>query len=559
MSYVAGNDCYYTDSSPEYISGNEAISRGFLSVTSRGNGAGGTEVNLKITGYAARPTGYIDNYGSVQYDVRLSLGYANSATIINGIPYQPLGPNNGLIVRLPDWYKKSYLYFKPLVNDFTIIDGRFNGTAWANLRGLYIRAIDDNGEISEIAAYNEGTFLAECYHYFNHKDDLITDQIYRDACVKLCDVGHNGYFTPDTENPGFYMYTIYSSLHLDYDGIRFFNSTREGDNWLRSEEPEPPAPEDMDELKDDIQINNRFSSVRLFDRDALDELGAFMYTGTNTPDILDGLTMYGENPMNFIVDAFMLPFNPKDFIETLDTKVFSFGTYRKRFDKTHKIVTHVKVKTLGTQTISREFNDFRDYTCKRIYVYLPYCGWYSLDTVKYMGKVLTMKLLFDIRNGNLKYYLFAGDYVVDMFQGSIKTQIPITATDRAQDAMNKVSSAGKIAGAVGKALSGDIGGALTDTISGAYGLQMAPPVQTSGSFASDASVSDWMVPKLYIETIDHFYPANIKTNYGLPDNRVGNLGSNTGFIQADKVQLHSTQTLARQEEIKRLLREGVII
>lgn len=559
MSYVAGNDSYYTNSSPESISGNEAITRGFLSITSQGTGAGGSTVTLKISGYSARPEGYILNGSTPSYDVRMSLGYANSATIINGLEYQPLGPNTGLKISLPDWYVKSYLYFKPTSHDFVIIDGRFNGTEWANFQGLYIRAIDSDNEIYEAPVYNTGTFIEECYHYFNHKDDLITDQIYKDACVKLSDVGHNGYSAPDIENPGYHMYTIYSSIHLNYNGIRFFNSIREGDNWLRSEEPEPPIPEDMDELREDIEIDNRFSSVRVFNRTALNELGAFMFTGTNTPDILDGLTMYGTNPMDFIVDAFMLPFDPSGFITTDNTKVFSFGTFRKRFEEEHKIVSHVKVKDLGNYTISREFNDFRDYMCKRIYIYLPYSGWYSLDTAKYMGKVLTLKLLFDIRNGNLKYYLFAGNYIADMFQGTIKTQIPITATDRAQDAMNKVSSAGKIAGAVGKALTLDIGGALSDVVTGAYGLQMAPPVSTSGSFASDASVSDGRKPKLYIETIDHYYPTNIKTNYGLPDNRVGTIGSNTGYVQVDKVQLHSTQTLARQEEIIRLLREGVII
>ena len=148
---------------------------------------------------------------------------------------------------------------------------------------------------------------------------------------------------------------------------------------------------------------------------------------------------------------------------------------------------------------------------------------------------------------------------MDMFQGSIKSDMPVAGSNRSESMKNIVSSAAQIAGGAGRVLAGDYIGGIADLATGGYGISKAAPKSVSGSFSAESNLMDFKECKLIIEDIECYYPANIVANYGRPDNRVGNLGSNTGFIQADKVQLHSTQTLARQEEIKRLLREGVII
>lgn len=548
------------------LTGQEAHNQGYINVTSVGNGRGGSQCKVTMSGYIGRNHMEIvrsDGGTLVWHDIYQGEGYANHAT---NEMHLPLLENNGTVCKIPSSWTKCALYFKPNIRDVKVLDGQFIGLEYAAFRGLYVVWYEGDyvsGNVHEAPASQWLSIVqgGECNYWYRHWDaiDVLEPIIYKLVSVNIADTAHagNSGFDPET---GKYLFTTYSRLNMNFSGIRLFSSYNEIIQYFEDPDDEPEEDDNMDELKSSVSIDNNLSSVLRMGKTAFNKFSETLYPTSSTmmDDVLEGLKMYGENPVNFVVNSFYLPFNPEDYIDSEDSQsITNFGRYSADIGSHYKVKS-IKPKTIGSVSITGNYNDFRDYTTKNLYLLLPYCGLQSLNTEKYIYKTLTLKAYFDIRTGIIKYYVFAGNSIMDMFQGSIKSDMPVAGSNRAEATKNVLSSLSQgITGATKVAASDPTG--VLDIINGGIGVTKAAPKSVSGGFGAESNLVDFNECKLIIEDVECYYPANIVANYGRPDNRVGNLGSNTGFIQADKVQLHSTQTLARQEEIKRLLREGVII
>ena len=555
-----------------YLTGKEAHDQGYINITSTGKGNGGTQCKVTMSGYIGRNHMEIvrtDGGTLVWHDIYQGEGYATHAT---NEMHLPLLANEGTKCQIPSRWSKCALYFKPSIRDVKVLDGQFIGLEYAAFRGLYVVWYEGSYNPDNVREAPASQWLSivqggECNYWYRHWDaiDVLEPIIYPLVSVNIADTAHagNSGFDPET---GDYLFTTYSRLNLNFTGIRLFNSYNDILQYFGNpDDDEPEEDDNLDELKSSVNIDNDLSSVLRLGKSAFDNFAHVLYPEDESTmnNVLDGLSMYGENPVNFIVNAFYLPFNPEDFIydelphQGEELKTTNFGRYTAEIGPHHRVLA-LKPKTIGSIEITGNYNDFRDYTTKNLYLLLPYCGVQQLNTEKYIYKTLTLKAFFDIRTGVIKYYVYAGNSIMDMFQGSIKSDMPVAGSNRSEGMKNVISSAGQMLTGGARVLAGDYTG-VGDMVGGLFGAAKAAPKSVSGSFSAETNLMDFKECKLIIEDVECYYPANIVANYGRPDNRVGNLGSNTGFIQADKVQLHSTQTLARQEEIKRLLREGVII
>ena len=554
-----------------YLTGQEAHNQGYINVTSVGNGRGGSQCKVTMSGYIGRNHMEIQREGGtvVWHDVYQGEGYAKYAT---NQMYLPLLENPGTICQIPSSWTKCALYFKPSIRDVKVLDGQFIGLEYAAFRGLYVVWYEGDyvsGNVHEAPASQYLSIVqgGECNYWYRHWDaiDILNPIIYPLVSVNIADTAHAGNYGFDPET-GDYLFTTYSRLNMNFSGIRLFSSYNEIIQYF--ENPDEPEEEDdnMDELRDNINIKNNLSSVLLMGQGVFNNFADTLYpeSSTQMDDVLEGLKMYGENPVNFIVDAFYLPFDPfpsavgyNKYVDADEQEITNFGRYSADIGRHYK-VTDIKTVTIGSVEITGNYNDFRDYTTKNLYLLLPYCGIQHLDTEKYIYKTLTLKAFFDIRTGVIKYYVYAGNSIMDMFQGSVKSEMPVAGSNRSEATKNVISSLAQGVAGAAKVYSGDIMGA-TDVLNGGLGMLKAAPKSVSGGFSSENNLMDYWMCKLIIEDVECWYPANIVANYGRPDNRVGNIGSNTGYVQVDNVQLRSTQTLSRQEEIIRLLKEGVII
>ena len=156
--------------------------------------------------------------------------------------------------------------------------------------------------------------------------------------------------------------------------------------------------------------------------------------------ILKGLLLMGENPLNCIVSLQLFPFDITSQAGTTSQGSITLGA-------TQMTTTGTKVKNLnsvidiGSVKLRRHFNNFFDYEpYSTAFIYVPYCGTIQLSLNDVIGKTVTVKLLIDYISGVCTAVVFADGIPVIYKNGCISQQIAITGTDTATMSSNAISS-----------------------------------------------------------------------------------------------------------------------
>ena len=156
--------------------------------------------------------------------------------------------------------------------------------------------------------------------------------------------------------------------------------------------------------------------------------------------ILDGLLLMGENPLNCIVSLQVFPFDITRQAGTTTQGSITLGS-------TQMTTTGTKVKNLnsvidiGSVKLRRHFNNFFDYEpYSTAFIYVPYCGTIQLSLNDVIGKTVNVKLLIDYISGVCTAVVFSDGIPVIYKNGCISQQISITGTDTATMASNAISS-----------------------------------------------------------------------------------------------------------------------
>lgn len=291
--------------------------------------------------------------------------------------------------------------------------------------------------------------------------------------------------------------------------------------------------------------------------------GFFDEDDTVIDALLKGLKMFGQDPTQSIIDIYASPINLKTFCTTSSVSAVKVGNYGIDIGSGSKVLTNRVMYTLGQISLRGTYGDWRDLDAN-YYLYLPYMGFTKLDTPKYINKLFTIKMVCDIRTGNIKYYLFSGGNVVDTYECCVHLSCPLTNANY-QNVPNKLVNASQnlINGIVGvtggeSGMSG-VGGIITG---GSELIQtgLAPrEVRVSGNWSSETCVNDCNYPYIIIEQPEYLYPPKLYEEFGYPDDSIASLGNYKGYIECKEVNLNTTATKAEIEEIKRLLSEGVYI
>lgn len=156
--------------------------------------------------------------------------------------------------------------------------------------------------------------------------------------------------------------------------------------------------------------------------------------------IMDGLMLMGENPLNCIVSLQLFPFDITSQAGTTTQGSITLGA-------TQMSTTGTKVKNLnsvidiGSVKLRRHFNNFFDYEpYSTAFIYVPYCGTIQLSLNDVIGKTVSVKLLIDYITGVCTAVVFADGIPVIYKNGCISQQIAVTGTDTATMASNAISS-----------------------------------------------------------------------------------------------------------------------
>lgn len=341
------------------------------------------------------------------------------------------------------------------------------------------------------------------------------------------------------------------------------------------------------DLEDVTQVgtnNSRgvFAVDYCMSRSGLASLGGDFFSETYLEDMKKGLELYGNNPMNSVLQCLYFPFDISSIYSVAGVEFVHFGSYNHPVSGygINKVLFNTGLKDLGTTHIVPTFRNFLDYTATEIYAYLPYIGWVNLDVNKYMDTDLNIKYAVDLHSGECTAMLFSNGRLMDCYDGQIGIKQPITSEDMSAYFMAQIQG---IKGATGAVTGGAINGAQVGAKGGAYGAaagaivggglgavnagvtlyglaKMRPQLFSSGGYSGALGANLPQYPIIVFCIHDSEEPVNLLQTHGKPSNKSGRIQDFSGFLSVNSVNLTcGTATNDEKDEILSYLASGVII
>lgn len=339
---------------------------------------------------------------------------------------------------------------------------------------------------------------------------------------------------------------------------------------------------------------NVFSHDYLMSRSQLADIGGEFFDSNVLSALLDGLKLYGNDPMNSVLSCLYFPFDLSTVCTTTAVTDIYFGAYKMKNKSANKVKSRSGYKELGSTFIKPTFKNFLDYKAQHIYLYLPYIGFVELDVNKYLNKWLHIIYMIDIHSGECEVSLTASSSsgsvgcLMDTYSGQIGIKQPLTWQDLSTYFQSQITAlrngvmsavGGPIAGAGTGAQIGSSGGPygmLAGAVTGASVGQMVgtangmwqgwkvahtkPPMFSKGGYSSEVGANMPQYAFLVFLYNEVEIPENMTELYGRPSNKSGSVGSFYGFLSTNYVKLQvPTATDGEKNEILSLLNSGIYI
>ena len=310
------------------------------------------------------------------------------------------------------------------------------------------------------------------------------------------------------------------------------------------------------------------STLYLMTAAQMRDLKDYLFDPNHKTSLQDGLWMWGNTPASVIIGLYHVPFNVSDFYTT-DQAGVKFGSHVATDLGFYTIGTvGGKRKTLFTETFAGKYGDFRDYEYMKYELYLPFVGRFiELDANKYLNKIIKCEMLFDAYKHEVRYFLFANGVLQDRVDCTCGVEMPLISTDNVSKAKTDIATrfddVNNMAQGIQGAMMGSMGvGSIVSSVSGLIQNKMTrkmKPAETiQGGFSSSLNTFDIRYPYLRITEDLTVKPSKLNQVYGYPSYYIGPASQLSGYCEIDDIQLVSSATDAEINEIKQLLKEGVI-
>lgn len=314
-----------------------------------------------------------------------------------------------------------------------------------------------------------------------------------------------------------------------------------------------------------------FTTILAMDYTALSEVNnkVFDSQGTFIEAILNGLKLYGANPIDAVISLNYMPFNVAEVATTTIQNHVNFGSYLLQLDNTVNNIQNPRVVIdMGSILFNSQSGSWLDFEpVTEMYIWLPYIGLNKLDISKYYLKTVKLEYIVDLNTSSCTAVLSGNNVILDYFDGTIGVNMPITGYNNGEYA-NAVLNATMqtVKGGVGalvKAPSKQIdfsslgqfeGGmfALTQTLNSNH-------MYIKGNASSGVAMCQPQYPIVYLVKNEVFEPENLHSLVGYPSSFGGKVKNCSGYLQCNDVKLTSTATDKEKEEIISLLKSGIYI
>lgn len=254
-------------------------------------------------------------------------------------------------------------------------------------------------------------------------------------------------------------------------------------------------------------------------------------------------------------------------------------------DITISEVTGNPSQSFGPYTISRKFNDFRDYApYTKVEIYLPYCGWTALPS-HVVGRSVRVTYYTDIIAATCKAIVYCGSNAVAEASGVIGLDIPFAADNvgmkmagvaagmlaYGKAGIETAIGVGALVASKGKTGAKQVVNGLGGLVSGYSQTAMAFNENTTeingktGDGCNIAGISAIIIkitrPKYGSNTEAPYVPARYPHSIGFTSMKTVTVGSVTGLLVAENADTSGIAgaTERERQEIKMYLETGIIV
>lgn len=327
---------------------------------------------------------------------------------------------------------------------------------------------------------------------------------------------------------------------------------------------------DPNNYTDKIDLNKpTLSNVNVFNRSFavtstnVRQLADFLWNADETKfnEIIKGLALMGENPMNGIIDLRLFPFN-------VARKNSATGAEPIVIGRTNTGVNGIKLTEnvnslidLGECTFFTKFKNFLDYEpYTTAQLYIPYIGVVPVSTAEFMGHKISVKMIVDYTTGAGTAIVFKDDIPFIYRNGVVGVSIPMTGTDSASYASTVIGNVVNGAMGIASATATDNMSGLVNSANQMYS-GFATPVQYQNASASSPSIATWQPQKCYF-IIDRpilNVPDNYGRTVGYACEITGKLSDFKGFTVVSNPEISFKCTETEKTMLSQLLTAGVFI
>lgn len=309
---------------------------------------------------------------------------------------------------------------------------------------------------------------------------------------------------------------------------------------------------------------NRYYALSDYDIELLKD---FLYTNNPSAigDILDGLKLNGENPMNFLISLKMFPFDLTEYA-TYSTENIGFGNGVDTGVVAEKLSDFTSVLDLGNCTFrayNGNFYDYEPYTTAKLYI--PYCGEITISTAQCVGHTISVKMIVDIITGSCCAVVFCDDIAIAYSNGNMSVEIPITGENATEYVSRGMTDISKVIGGAESISTMNIPSAINGAesiLSGVYDFTNMPtPLQTNGTGTAQTNFFKPQNCYFVVQSPVLLPTSGYGSHIGYACEYTAQLDDVSGFTVCANVN-NITPTQATEKEIdmiKNLLETGVIL
>ena len=347
-----------------------------------------------------------------------------------------------------------------------------------------------------------------------------------------------------------------------------------------------PIGQEVTEVKlNDGYSRQAFTTILAMDFTALSEINnkVFDSQGTFIEAILNGLKLYGANPIDAVISLNYMPFNVAEVASTGTQTHVNFGSYLLQLDNTVYNVQNPRVIIdMGSILFNSQSGSWLDFEpVTEMYIWLPYIGLNKLDISKYYLKTVKLEYIVDLNTSSCTAVLSGNNVILDYFDGTIGVNMPITGYNNGEYA-NAVLNAttNTIKSGIATLTSavptysiseksettqfntGDIFSNFGSFEKNLFGLTQtlnSNHMYIKGNASSGVGMCQPQYPIVYLVKNEVFEPENLHSLVGYPSSFGGKVKNCSGYLQCNDVKLTSTAMDKEKEEIISLLKSGIYV